>query len=116
MKLFDAVGDKGAITDFRAIKGAVSLKLDYPATDGVVTIAEFPRHQRRGLIEASSASALPSNPARYFRAIKGAVSLKRRRFQSHHRTNRLDFRAIKGAVLFKQIGSHRLGVVRMMKP
>ena len=61
--------------DFRAIKGAVPLKREV----GVIAFwlpLVFPRHQRRGPIEASRFGCRWLGCPRHFRAIKGAVPLK----------------------------------------
>ena len=87
---------------FRAIKGAVSLKL--AGEDLEFTNCErFPRHQRRGLIEArfagTAVAAFGGFPRHQRRGLieadvewRGCVVL------------RSDFRAIKGAVSLKRSG------------
>ena len=87
-------------SNFRAIKGAVPLKRgdDHPATGQLV---QFPRHQRRGPIEALRLSARRRG-LRNFRAIKGAVPLKPG-IAGAISIAAVDFRAIKGAVPLKRI-------------
>ena len=109
--------------DFRAITGAVTLKqclqrarivflLDFRAITGAVTLKHaanftcdadsdiFPRHNRRGHIEAPSPSPPPPIRSSHFRAITGAVTLKLALAQAFLRT-RAHFRAITGAVTLK---------------
>ena len=85
---------------FRAIKGAVSLKPKDTSYSSGHDVA-FPRHQRRGLIEAWRSGSRLCRRASYFRAIKGAVSLKRSKTASATALRQY-FRAIKGAVSLKR--------------
>ena len=86
------------LRDFRAIRGAVTLKRPLGQHQRR-QYGELPRHSWRGHIEArTSPSCRP--PPRYFRAIRGAVTLK-------HAAGGVggidaeDFRAIRGAVTLK---------------
>ena len=64
-------------------------------------MSKFPRHQRRGLIEADLLIRRGVKHLEYFRAIKGAVSLKLLYWLVESRVG-VHFRAIKGAVSLKQ--------------
>ncbi len=92
--------------DFRAIRGAVTLKPSWSKWLPMVREI-FPRHSWRGHIEAFRA-CVPHEPMEYFRAIRGAVTLKH---ADGTRPLRLGFhfRAIRGAVTLKQSG--RCGAV-----
>ena len=80
-------------------------------------MSSFPRHQRRGLIEALMANKQALALSDYFRAIKGAVSLKPDGLKRlDERT--LYFRAIKGAVSLKprRSGPERTTAGRISAP
>ena len=85
--------------NFRAIKSAVSLKHCH-ADAWLAAAGEFPRDQKRGLIEASYELELFAGFAANFRAIKSAVSLKRS-FVTLYEEHGDNFRAIKSAVSLK---------------
>ena len=99
----------GLPTHFRAIKGAVSLKR-FVIVRLKRCLDGFPRHQRRGLIEAILSTVVPSLPRKFPRhQRRGLIEAGHR---PHHGFYRLeDFRAIKGAVSLKLDGSWRGGSV-----